>query len=103
MNLNMTHALELAEYARSTAIELLDFALSAYIADNNQTYDDTDCTAIDASRYISADQLESAAFANSFLDSIFDDFMPMILIYELICQNIMNITNCIYDDICADY
>lgn len=103
MNINMTHALELAHYARNSAYELIDDALAEIAHQRNTHIDYLDCTATDAARAISADQLESAAFANSFLDAIFDDFMPMILIYELICHYIMNITNCTYDDICADY
>lgn len=97
MNLNMTHALELAHYAHDAATELLDDASIAL--DTQHPFDDP----INLARAISADQLESAAFANSILDSLFDDFLPMILIYELICQYIMNLTNCTIDDICADY
>lgn len=103
MNLNMTHALELAEYAHQSAIELLDYALASYIADMHQTYHNTDCDAITAARYISADQLESAAFANSILDSLFDDFLPMMLIFSMIESAICSITNCDIADIAAEY
>jgi hypothetical protein len=103
MNINMTNALELAEYARSAAIELLDDATTSIMHDNHLHYENLPDSPILYARAISADQLESAAFANSFLDSLFDDFMPMMLIFELICQYIMNITSCSYDDICADY
>lgn len=103
MNLNMTHALELAHYARNSAYELIDDALSEIAHQRNTHIDNLDCTPIDAARAISADQLESAAFANSILDSLFDDFLPMMLIYSLIESYISSITNCAIDDICADY
>jgi hypothetical protein len=84
MNINISDALDLAEYARESALELLEYAESDI-------------------RLISADQLESAAFTNNPLFAQTDDFFPMILTYELICAYITNITNRPYSDICADY
>ena len=93
--MNMNDARDLYEYADAAARELLSFAYDAIASDDTP---DTDIA-----RYISADQLESAAFTNSPLFAHDDTFFPMILTYELICAIIMNLTDCSYDDICADY
>lgn len=100
MNINMTHALELAEYARDCAFELLDDAAAALAPSTIPNPDEYDTS---TARAISADQLESAAFANSILDSLFDDFLPMMLIFAMIESYISIICECDIDDICADY
>lgn len=87
MNINELHHLH--EYCINAAYDLID-------AQTAQT------DPIAAARDISADQLESAAFTNNAAFG-FDSDAAMIITFETICAIICNITNCSYDDICAEY
>jgi hypothetical protein len=95
MNINISDARDLAEYADAAARALLSDTYDAIASD--------DTSDIDIARCISADALESAAFTNNPLFAQTDDFFSMILTYELICAIITTLTNCAYSDICADY
>lgn len=94
--ININEMLDLYQYCQIAANELIDDA--ATYLDTQHPFDDP----IALARSISADQLESAAFTNTAAFA-HDSDAAMIITYETICAIIRNLTNCSYDDICAEY